>query len=138
MYVTQSFKKDVPKMVDLLSDILQRSELREKDIEAERSIILKEKESVESNLDEVVFDHLHSAAFQGTSLGLTILGEISNIQSIKRDDLVQYINTMYTAPRMVLVGSGTCLPSRTVAFILPLPSPLVLSLVNPVILLVLG
>jgi len=106
VYVTQSFKKDVPRMVDLLSDIIQRSELRDRDIDAERSIILREKESVEQNLDEVVFDHLHSAAFQGTSLGLTILGEISNIQSIKRDDLVDYIKTHYTAPRMVLVGSG--------------------------------
>jgi len=106
VYVTQSFKKDVPKMVDLLSDILQRSELRDSDIDAERGIIEREKESVEHNLDEVVFDHLHSAAYQGTSHGLTILGELNNISRIKRDDLVDYIKTMYTGPRMVLVGSG--------------------------------
>jgi len=102
-------------MVDLLADILQNSELREKDIEAERSIILREKESVEQNLDEVVFDHLHSAAFQGTSLGLTILGEIENIQSIKRDDLVNYVKTLYTGPRMVLVGSGAVKHDELVA-----------------------
>ena len=106
-------------MVELLADILQNSALREADIEAERSIILREKEAVEQHIDEVVFDHLHSAAFQvlsrlrsrlipfkGTSLGLTILGEIENIKSIKREDLVSYIQTHYTAPRMVVVGSG--------------------------------
>ena len=37
-------------------------------------MILREMQEVESNLQEVVFDHLHSVAFQGTALGRTILG----------------------------------------------------------------
>jgi processing peptidase subunit beta len=57
-------------------------------------------------LEEVVFDHLHATAFQGQPLGRTILGPAENIQSIQRDDLVNYIKTNYTADRMVLVGAG--------------------------------
>lgn len=57
-------------------------------------------------MEEVVFDHLHATAFQGQPLGRTILGPKENIQSIKRDDLVNYIKTNYTADRMVLVGAG--------------------------------
>jgi processing peptidase subunit beta len=57
-------------------------------------------------LEEVVFDHLHATAFQGQPLGRTILGPAENIQSIQREDLVDYIKTNYTADRMVLVGSG--------------------------------
>jgi len=60
----------------------------------------------EQQLEEVVFDHLHATAFQGQPLGRTILGPAQNIQSIQRDDLVDYIKTNYTADRMVLVGSG--------------------------------
>lgn len=93
-------------MVDLLGDILQNSSLKESDIEAERHIILREKESVEENLEEVVMDHLHSAAYQGTSHALTILGETENIQSITRQDLLNYIQQNYTGPRMTLVGTG--------------------------------
>ena len=93
-------------MVDLLGDILQNSSLKENDIEAERNIILREKESVEENLEEVVFDHLHSAAYQGTSHALTILGETENIQSIQKQDLENYIQQNYTGPRMTLVGTG--------------------------------
>jgi processing peptidase subunit beta len=37
-------------------------------------VILREMQEVESNLQEVVFDHLHSVAFQETALGRTILG----------------------------------------------------------------
>jgi len=57
-------------------------------------------------MEEVVFDHLHAVAFQGQPLGRTILGPKENIQSISRDDLVNYIKTNYTADRMVLVGAG--------------------------------
>ena len=34
------------------------------------------------------------------------MGPRENIQSIKREDLVNYISTNYTADRMVLVGAG--------------------------------
>ena len=42
----------------------------------------------------------------GTPLGRTILGPTGNIKSISRDDIVQYINTHYKGPRMVLAGAG--------------------------------
>ena len=35
------------------------------------------------NLQEVVFDHLHAVAFQGTPLGRTILGPTKNIKSVQ-------------------------------------------------------
>ena len=50
------------------------------EIERERGVILREMQEVESNLQEVVFDHLHSTAFQGTPLGRTILGPTKNIK----------------------------------------------------------
>ena len=63
-------------------------------------------QEVEMNLQEVVFDHLHAVAYQGTPLGRTILGPAKNIKSISRDDLVHYIKTHHTGPRMVLAGAG--------------------------------
>ena len=66
----------------------------------------REMQEVEMNLQEVVFDHLHAVAYQGTPLGRTILGPAKNIKSISRDDLVHYINTHYKGPRMVLAGAG--------------------------------
>jgi len=43
---------------------------------------------------------------QSTALGRTILGPIENIQSINRNDLLQYITTHYKGPRMVLAAAG--------------------------------
>lgn len=106
MYYAKSFNSDVPKTVDILSDILQNSKLDPGAIERERDVILREQEEVDKQLEEVVFDHLHATAFQGQPLGRTILGPKENIASIQRDNLVDYIKTNYTADRMVLVGSG--------------------------------
>lgn len=106
VYYAKSFRKDVPQAVDIISDILQNSKLENGAIERERDVILREQQEVDKQYEEVVFDHLHSVAFQGQPLGRTILGPEKNIRSIQRDDLASYIKTNYTADRMVLVGAG--------------------------------
>ncbi|KAI9837027.1 MAG: hypothetical protein M1819_000676 [Sarea resinae] len=106
VYYAKAFNSDVPKTVDILSDILQNSKLEASAIERERDVILREQEEVDKQLEEVVFDHLHATAFQGQPLGRTILGPKENIASIQRDDLTGYIKQNYTADRMVLVGAG--------------------------------
>lgn len=106
VYFGKSLKTDVPKMLDIISDILQNSKLEERHIERERHVILKEKQVVESEKEEVIFDFLHTAAFQGTPLANTILGETKNIKSIQKHHLQDFIRTHYIAPRMVVVGSG--------------------------------
>jgi len=65
VYYAKSFSKDVDKAVDIISDILQNSKLEESAIERERDVILREQQEVDKQLEEVVFDHLHSVAFQG-------------------------------------------------------------------------
>ena len=106
VYYAKAFNNDVPATVDILADILQHSKLESSAIERERDVILREQEEVDKQLEEVVFDHLHATAFQGQPLGRTILGPKENIQSINREDLLNYIKTNYTADRMVLVGAG--------------------------------
>uniref|UniRef100_A0A915L538 Mitochondrial-processing peptidase subunit beta n=1 Tax=Romanomermis culicivorax TaxID=13658 RepID=A0A915L538_ROMCU len=106
VYYAKCFSKDIDKAVEILADILLNSKLGEQEIERERGVILREMQEVEQNMQEVVFDYLHQAAFQRTPLQRTILGPTENIKSLKRNDLVQYINDHYKAPRMVLAAAG--------------------------------
>lgn len=57
---------------------------------------------VQGQMEEVIFDHLHSAAFQNQPLGQTILGPSENIQTISKRDLHDYICSHYTGHRMVI------------------------------------
>ncbi|KAK9846657.1 hypothetical protein WJX81_008604 [Elliptochloris bilobata] len=113
-YYAKVFKADVPKAVDILSDILQNSRLEESAIQRERDVILREMQEVEGVAEEVVFDHLHATAFQHSPLGRTILGPAENIKKLTRDDLADYIATHYKAPRMVVVGAGAVEHSQLV------------------------
>lgn len=83
VYYAKSFRQDIPKTVDIISDILQNSKLEESAIERERDVILREQEEVDKMLEEVVFDHLHAVAFQG---GLPVqLGKSSGILFTRRE-----------------------------------------------------
>ena len=66
VYYAKSFRKDVPQAVDIISDILQNSKLEGGAIERERDVILREQQEVDKQYEEVVFDHLHAVAYQGT------------------------------------------------------------------------
>lgn len=106
VYFAKVFKDDVGKAVEILSDILLHSKLDENAIHRERDVILREMSEVNKQQEELVLDHLHATAFQGTGLGRTILGPEENIRSLTRTDLTDYIKTHYTAPRMVIAGAG--------------------------------
>jgi len=106
VYYAKVFKKDVPKALDILSDILIRPNLDQSAIENERDVILREYQEVNKIPEEVIFDHLHETAYQGTGLGYTILGPQENIRRLTKKNLQDYISTHYTAPRMVVAGAG--------------------------------
>lgn len=104
IFYARSLAEDVPKTIEILSDIIQNSKLGESEIERERGVILREMQEVETNLQEVVLDHLHASAYQGTPLGRTILGPTQNIKSITRNDLLDYVRTHYGPPRYVIIA----------------------------------
>ncbi|KAH7532711.1 probable mitochondrial-processing peptidase subunit beta, mitochondrial isoform X1 [Ziziphus jujuba] len=105
-YYAKVLDKDVNNALGILADILQNSKFDENRISRERDVILREMEEVEGQTEEVIFDHLHATAFQYTPLGRTILGPAQNIKTITKEHLQNYIQTHYTAPRMVVVASG--------------------------------
>lgn len=106
VFFAQCLKHDVAKAVDVLADIVTRSKLADAHIEAERAIILEEKEHVEADPEEVLFEYLHAAAYQGTPLGRTILGPERNIKSIGATELRHYIDAHYRPSRMALCAAG--------------------------------
>ncbi|XP_056293296.1 cytochrome b-c1 complex subunit 1, mitochondrial [Pseudoliparis swirei] len=105
-YYMKTLAKDLPKAVELLSEVVQSCSLSEAEIEQQRGVVLRELEEIEGNLQEVCLDLLHATAFQGTPLGQSVLGPSNNARTLSRQDLVDYINSHYKAPRMVLSAAG--------------------------------
>ncbi|CUG11470.1 mitochondrial processing peptide beta subunit, putative [Bodo saltans] len=112
-YYIKVFNKDVDRVLELLSDVLQHGNYTPRDVELERPTILAEMREVEMLVDEVIMDNLHHCGFDATADGLplTILGPVNNIaKTIKRETVLDFINVHYTAPRMTMVCCGGLSP----------------------------
>ncbi|KAJ8257174.1 hypothetical protein GJAV_G00182700 [Gymnothorax javanicus] len=105
-YFMKTLSKDMPKAVELLSEVVQNMTLNDAELERQRKVVLSELDEVEGSLQDVCLDLLHATAFQGTSLGQSVFGPSQNARSLTRQDLVEYINSHYKAPRMVLAAAG--------------------------------
>ncbi|CAG0888007.1 unnamed protein product [Cyprideis torosa] len=79
VFYAKCLSKDIPQALDILADIIQNSKFGPQEIDRERGVILREMQEVDTNMQEVVFDHMHSIAYQGTPLAQTILGPTKNI-----------------------------------------------------------
>ncbi|KAM4587478.1 cytochrome b-c1 complex subunit 1, mitochondrial [Odontesthes bonariensis] len=105
-YYMKTLTKDLPKAVEILSEVVQSCSLNEAEMEQQRGVVLRELEEVEGNLQDVCLDLLHATAYQGTPLGQSVLGPSSTARNVTRQDLVDYISSHYKAPRMVLSAAG--------------------------------
>lgn len=99
-------KSNIPKLVDLLGDIIQNPKFDPSDIESTRKTILKEKEIIETSFEQTILDFIHAAAFQGYPLSNPIIGNTESINKIQRDDLIEYMRNHFVSPRMVIAASG--------------------------------
>uniref|UniRef100_F7IEL0 Cytochrome b-c1 complex subunit 1, mitochondrial n=1 Tax=Callithrix jacchus TaxID=9483 RepID=F7IEL0_CALJA len=105
-YYIKALSKDLPKVVEILGDIVQNCSLEDSQIEKERDVILREMQENDASMRDVVFDYLHATAFQGTSLAQAVEGTSENVRKLSRADLTEYLSRHYKAPRMVLAAAG--------------------------------
>jgi processing peptidase subunit beta len=105
-YYAKCLKKDVPAVVEILSDAVQNPLFNEEAMEKERGVILGEMEESSGDLETVLMDYLHATAYQGTALGLSVFGTSANVQSLSSADLHDYVSANFTAPRIALAAAG--------------------------------
>jgi processing peptidase subunit beta len=98
--------KDVPKIVDILGDIVTNTKFNEEEVSKVRKNVLRSLDEAEAQLREVTLDYLHSIAYQGTPLGKSVLGPTNNIKKFKGADIAAYLDNHFKAPRMVLAAAG--------------------------------
>ena len=92
--------------MDVLSDMVLRSTLRDEEVERERKVIIQEIGMTMDTPDDLVFDLAQETAYHDQSFGRSILGQVSNIEAMSRDMLVDFIDKQYTPNNMVLSAAG--------------------------------
>lgn len=92
--------------LDVLSDMLQNSKLDEAEIEKEKGVILEEINLYEDMPSRKIGDIYERLLYGDTPMGWDIAGEKDVIRSLKREDFVSYMGSLYSADRIVVVVAG--------------------------------
>ncbi len=105
-YYARILKDDLPLAADILADILQHSTFEPEEVTREHGVIVQEIGQAADTPDDLVFDMLLAAAFKDQALGRSILGTPDTVKSFDGAKLKTYMDTHYSAPRLVLSGAG--------------------------------
>lgn len=98
--------KLVEKAFDVLSDIVLKPNLDQKEIEKEKGVILEEMNLYEDTPVQRIWDLFEQLVFKGSSLGRDIIGTKISVPNLKKNDFISYRNNYYHAENILITVAG--------------------------------
>jgi len=96
----------LPRLVDLLADLVLRAQLAADDLERERQVILEEIFAQDDSPEELVQVHFARNFWGDNPFGWPILGEAGRIARVRREDLLAYRGNAYRPEDTVVAAAG--------------------------------
>jgi predicted Zn-dependent peptidase len=106
--------EDLPLAIDVLSDMVTRSLLEPRDVDAERGVILEEIAMNEDDPADLVHEAFAAELFGDTPLGRPILGTAESINSITAGRIAEHYRARYTPDNLVVAAAGSLDHERVV------------------------
>ena len=105
-YQARVLDEDLPRALDVLTDLVRNPALRDSDLELERRVILEEISTVEDTPDDLVFDLHGSALWPDHPYGYSILGTRETVRSLDVDALRDLHERAYHPRQVVIAAAG--------------------------------
>lgn len=102
----RGLSQHIDKTFEVLSDMIQNSLFRKKDIIKEAGVIVDELLDIEDSPEELIFDRFESNMYHGNKLNYPIIGTEKNIRSFNRADIINYMKKYYVFNNLYVVASG--------------------------------
>lgn len=99
-------KRNLVKVVGLLSHILKDSVFDPTLLEKEKHVVIEEILMHEDNPDQLAFDNLTKIMYGDVGIGNDIAGEIQNVEKIKSKDLKSFHKAHYSASNFLVSVMG--------------------------------
>ncbi len=116
-YWTRLLDQDLDTGLDVLSEMLQKPAFRQKEIDAERHVVIEEINMNEDDPNDVAFENFASSLFAGHPLEPQVLGTRESILGMSRDDIDGYWKRRYGAGSMVVAAAGSLDHEELVALV---------------------
>ena len=105
-YHARVLDADLPRALDVITDLVRRPVLRDADLQLERKVVLEEISTVLDTPDDQVFDLAYETLWPEHSYGFQILGTRDTVGAISADDLKQLHGKAYFPGNCVIAGAG--------------------------------
>lgn len=116
-YYTRLLDKQVPVGAEVLSDMLQDSLFGEKEIAAEKEVVLEEINLHQDTPDELIHDLFAESLWKNHPLGRSGLGDANTVRSFTKEDVIEYFSQNYALDNMVVAGAGNLKHEEIVSLI---------------------
>ena len=108
VFYSAILKDNLPKAVDLLSDIVFNSTYPQTELDKEIQVVCDEIESYNDSPAELIYDEFENLLFEGHPLGHNILGSAVQLQTYRRDHLLEFTRRYYHPANAVFFAYGDC------------------------------
>jgi predicted Zn-dependent peptidase len=105
-YYARVLDSDLPLAIDVLCDMVTGSLITPRDVDAERGVVLEEIAMNDDDPSDTAHEAFAAELFGDTPLGRPILGTVSSINTITRDQITEHYHARYTPPHLVVAAAG--------------------------------
>jgi predicted Zn-dependent peptidase len=105
-FYTKVLDDHLPKAIDILSDVFHHSVFDPAEIKKEKKVILEEIKMVEDDPEELLNDFYLEQVWKKNSLGRSILGTLDTVSSLKREDILYFLQKYYHPSQIVIAVAG--------------------------------
>ncbi len=105
-YQARVLDADLPRALDVITDLVRRPVLRDADLRLERNVILEEINTVLDTPDDLVFDLAAEAMWPGHGYGYPIMGTRETVSALSTGDLRELHERAYVPRNCVIAAAG--------------------------------
>ncbi|WP_296001833.1 pitrilysin family protein [Rugamonas sp.] len=115
--VFQAGKDNLQWALAMEADRMVHSYIARKDLDSEMTVVRNEYESGENSPFDVLLKRMHSVAFDWHAYARSTIGNRSDIENVKIENLQAFYRTYYQPDNAVLLVAGKFDPAQTLAWI---------------------
>jgi len=105
-YQARVLDADLPRALDVLTDLVRRPALRQEDLDLERNVILEEINTVQDTPDDLVFDLTAETLWPEHPYGYSILGTRETVTGLSAEHLRRLHERAYFPGNCVIAAAG--------------------------------
>ena len=105
-YHARVLDADLPRALDVITDIVRRPVLRDSDLSLERQVVLEEISTVADTPDDEVFDRTYETMWPTHPYGFQILGTKETVGALSTGDLKRLHTSAYFPGNCVIAAAG--------------------------------